>query len=135
MQTGRSDSLQIFHCLFSVDIARIECARGLKQQHMDFHRGHGTVLHSTRHDDELALIQVKRRLDARSVSVIHAEIAVQHQEQFILSLMVMPNELALKLYKLDVLAIELADDFRTPMFFEERQLLTQVYFLHIVQGI
>jgi hypothetical protein len=48
------------------------------------------------------------------------------EEQLVLVLVVMPDELALELHELHVLAVQLADDLRVPMRIEQRQLLARL---------
>ena len=66
-----------------------------------------TVLDAARDDDELALVQ---RQDA--VAELHVEPPVHHEEKLVLGVVSMPDELALELDELDVLAVQLADDLR-----------------------
>ena len=53
---------------------------------------------------------------------------LDHQEQFVLGLVMMPNELALKLDELHVRVIHLPDDLRAPMIRELPELLLEVHF-------
>jgi len=61
---------------------------------------------------------------------LHAEAALDDEEHFVLVVVVVPDERPLKLDQLDLLAVQLADDFRLPLLAELRQLLGQVDFFH-----
>jgi hypothetical protein len=88
---------------------------------------YGLVLDTSRHDKELALVELD---DA--VTEVDGEAAAQNEEQFVLVLMVMPDELTFKLGELDVLAIEFADDARAPTFRQLPELLREVDLLSLV---
>jgi hypothetical protein len=49
-----------------------------------------------------------------AIAELHVEPAVHYEKQLVLGVVSMPDELALELDELDVLAVELADDLRVP---------------------
>ena len=92
---------------------------------MDLFHGHGLVLDSPLHDEELTRVEgdvAATKLDGQA--------ALHHEEELVLVLVMMPHELALQLRDLDVLPVQLADDPRAPMLGEQAKLVAQVHFLH-----
>jgi len=85
------------------------------------------VLDPAWNDEELARI---KRDDA--LAEMDFEMALENEEQLVFVLVVVPHELALELDELHVLAVELADDARTPVLRELPELLGEVYLLHEV---
>ncbi len=108
------------------DIARVQRRGGLEQQDVDLLVGDGPVLHAPGHDQELALLQADL-----SVTEVHAEPSLHDQEEFVLVVVLVPDELALELDQLDVLAVEFADDLRAPVVLEEGQLLGEVHLVDV----
>jgi len=78
-----------------------------------FTRSDGFVLDPARDDEELALVELDY-----PVSKVNRELAGNDQEQFVLGIVVVPDEFALELGKLDVLVIQLTDNARAPVFRE-----------------
>ena len=107
---GRLEPLGRIDGALVAQVARIEGGDGLQKQDVCLGVGHGFVLDTSWHDKELALVQLD---DA--IAQVDSEPAPKDEEQLVLALMVMPDELALELGELDVLAVELADNAGTPM--------------------
>jgi hypothetical protein len=84
------------------------------------------VLHTSRHDEKLALFQ-----HDGMIAEFHPEPALNHQEEFIFGVVVMPDEWTLKLHQLDLLAVQLTNNFRLPVCGEQAELFAQVYFPHV----
>ena len=91
---------------------------------MHLTRGHGLVLDSPRHDEELALVEFDD-----SIAEVDGEATAEDQEELVLMRVVMPHELAFELRELDVLAVQLADDPRAPALRELLELLGEVHLL------
>ena len=83
------------------------------------------MLDAARHDQELA-----RSSHTCAIAKVHPEPSLDDEEQLVLALVVMPDELALELHQLDVLAVQLADDARIPVVGELGQLRGDRDLLH-----
>ena len=79
-------------------------------------------------DDELAGIDEKFAL-ATVLSNPHAERTFDYVEEFVFSLVMMPEELALQLGELDVGVVDLANDLGAPLIGEERELVREIDFI------
>jgi hypothetical protein len=87
--------------------------------------GDGPVFDATRHDQEFALFQPDV-----PIPKLHAKPAFDDEEEFVLVVVVVPDERPVELDQLDLLAVQLADDRRLPRVAERRQLLAEVHLLH-----
>ena len=112
------------------DVTSIQRTSRLKEQHVNFLARHRTVLRPARYDYEFALAELHALFRAGCILEFHAKCTMQYQEQFILRLMTMPDKLALKLYQLDVLPVQLAHDFGRPMILKRGELLRHVDLVH-----
>src|SRR4051812_2512422 len=83
------------------------------------------MLDAPGHDQELALLQPDV-----PVPEFHPEATPDHQEELVLVLVVVPDELAQELDQLDVLAVQVPDDLRTPALVEPRELLAEIHLVH-----
>src|SRR5262245_48362426 len=86
-------------------VARVQRRGRLEEQDVSLLLGHRPVFDAPRDDQELARFQPDV-----PVAELHAEAAVHDQEQLVLALVVVPDERALELDELDLLAVQLADD-------------------------
>jgi hypothetical protein len=68
------------------------------------------VLHTPQDDHELSGRNLEALWLARFVAIVHTERALDHQEEFVLLVVVVPGELALKLDEFDVLPVQFAGD-------------------------
>ena len=68
------------------------------------------MLHAARHDEELAAFEPHL-----AIAELHSESPIDDQKQLVLTVVVVPDELALELDELDVLTVQLADDARIPV--------------------
>ncbi len=83
--------------------------------------GDRLMFYAPRHDEELAFVELDD-----PVTKMYRQVAVEDQEELVLSLVMVPDELTFELGELDVLAIELADDTGAPMFSELLEFLGEV---------
>src|SRR5205085_4128948 len=85
----------------------------------------GPVIDAARDDDQLTFLD-----DDASIAELHREPSPVDEKEFVLVLVAMPDEHALELDHLHVMAVHVADDFGGPMRREERELLPQVDLVH-----
>ena len=92
----------------------------------------GAMLDSVWNDDEFSRTQLNR-----AISKFDPHPAAPDEKELIFSLVMMPRENALEFDHLHLLAIQLADDFRPPMFAESGELFFQAHLFHevIVAGV
>src|SRR5207245_11333151 len=84
-----SDPLELGDRPLVLDVAGVERARGLEQQHVDLvAEGPRTVFDAVRHDDQLAGADLPI-----AVPQLHAQPPVHDDEQFVLSIALIPPEL------------------------------------------
>src|SRR5207237_7148275 len=83
------------------------------------------VFDATVDDQELALFEPDV-----PIPKLHAKPAFDDKEEFVLGVVVVPDERPLELDQLHLLAVQLADDLRLPLVAELRQLLAEDYLLH-----
>jgi hypothetical protein len=81
--------------------------------------GYRTMFDTARNDKEFPLFQPNA-----VVTKLHAESALDDQEQLIFAFVVMPNKWACKPNKLYLLAVQFSDDFGFPVLAEERKLFS-----------
>ena len=87
--------------------------------------GCGAMFDATGNDQQLAFFQPDL-----PVPEIHPESSLHHQEQLVLIFVMMPDKLALELDEFDLLTVQLADDFGTPVVVKLGELLLDIYFFH-----
>ena len=80
--------------------------------------GDRAMLDAPRDDQELSFLQPDL-----TVTELHNEASLHDQEEFVLVIVVVPDELAPELDELDVLAVHLTNDLGAPVILEEGQLL------------
>jgi hypothetical protein len=97
-------------------VSRVQGARGFEEQHAARIVGHGPMLDAARDDQELSGLELDY-----AVAQFHAEPAFDHEEEFILALVLMPDEFAVQLGELHLAIIDVADDPRRPDIGELRQ--------------
>lgn len=76
------------------------------------------MLHACRHDEHLPLFKMNL-----TSAHLDRQRAFKHQEEFIFIRMGVPHEFPFKFRQLDVLTIELANNFRGPSLLKEAQFL------------
>src|SRR6266566_2937448 len=121
----RSDALELGDRPFVGDIAGVERGFRFEEHHMNFFIGDGKMLDAVRHDDELALSD-----DRFAVAEFHEQYALCHEKHFILALVMMPDEFALKLRCLHVKIVQLPDDFGAPAIGEAAELVRKIDRVH-----
>src|SRR6185503_9205301 len=95
-------------------VARVQRRSRLEQHKLDFFTTTWLVLDAARHDDQFAGAD-----DLEMVPKIHAKLAADDEEQFVFDVVMMPDEVAFELDDLDLLAVEVGDDFRRPVLVDE----------------
>jgi hypothetical protein len=103
-----------------IHVAGVPGAGRLKEKHSDFLRCDRSMLDPAGNHQEVSLHQV----DA-AVTELHPEGAVEHQEELIFLLVVVPHELAPELHQLHGLPVELGDNLRTPVLVNRSQLFAK----------
>ena len=106
-------------------VARVQRRGRLEQEDVDLLVGYRAMLDAPGDDEELALLQPDF-----SIQEVHAEPALHDEEQFVLPIVLMPDELATELDELDVLPVQLANDLRAPVVVEEGELFSDVHLVH-----
>ena len=81
---------------------------------MDLLFGDRSVLDASGHDEELALFQPNV-----AVPELHPESPLDHQEESVFVVVLVPDKLALEFYQLDVLPVQFANDLGAPVVVEE----------------
>jgi len=83
------------------------------------------MLDAARDDRKLALPEVQG-----PVAKLDPQSALQHEEQFVLPLMVVPDEFPFHLHQFHVGIVQLRDDLRFPGFVNPIELRTQIHRLN-----
>src|ERR1700722_1913110 len=117
--------LQLCERPFIHDIAGIESRSGFEQQDPTLFFGDGTMFHSARHHDKFSLFNPHV-----AFAELYAESSSYHQGHLIFIVMMMKDELALKLDHLNLLSVEFAGDARFPVFGNPGELLCDVDLFH-----
>jgi hypothetical protein len=86
-------------------VPRIERSRGFEEQDVDLFVRDWAMLDAPRDYYQFILREVDR-----PVAELHAKSPLDHQEQLVLLLVVMPYKLALELDQLDMLAVQFGQD-------------------------
>jgi hypothetical protein len=119
------NSLKPFQGPLIADVAGIQGGSRLKEKDLSFFVGHGTMLHAMRNDQELSFFNPDL-----PIPELHAEATLHNHEKLVLMVVMMPNEGPLKLNELDLLAVQLADDFRTPVSIETSEFVSEIDLFH-----
>ena len=106
---------------FAVD----QRVRRLEQENVHLFFGNRPVLDATRNDQKLALLQ-----PYVVIAEFHPKSALDHQEQLVLVIVMMPDERLGKLDQLDVLPVQLTDDPWLEIVIEQGQFLSNVDLFH-----
>jgi hypothetical protein len=102
-------------------MARIGDPARLDQQQPDLVLGIGLVFDSFRHDEHFA-----RRYVDRAIAEIDPENTFQHNEGLIRMLVIVPDEVALKLDDLELVVVHFGYDLRLPQLVEQFELSAEV---------
>ncbi len=118
-----------------VEIAGVERRRGFKQNDLDFIFGHRLVLDAFGYDKDFAGPQFNHPVAAIGrIAKMQLQPAADDPEQFIFLLMEMPIKLALQLGNLDLLAVQLGNNFGGPAVGERGKFFSNIDFfqMHLV---
>ena len=97
-------------CHFGFGVAGVLDGCRFEEHHFDFMVGYGAMLDSTRNYYEIAFGE-----GDGSVAELHSEASAYDKEELVFGGVIVPDELALELDELDVLAVEFADDAGIPV--------------------
>ena len=120
---GRLQTFQCFSGSLVAQVARIERRRRLEQEDVNLVRSDGLVFNSARNDEEVTLVELDY-----PVAKVNGQMAVEDEKEFVLGLVMVPDELALEFRKLYVLAVQLANNPRAPVLLDLLELLAEVHF-------
>ena len=98
------------NCHFGFGVAGVLDGGGFEEQYFDFVVGYGAVVDSAGHYYEVAFGERDG-----SVAELHAEAAANDEEELVFGGVIVPDEFALELNELDVLAVEFANDAGIPV--------------------
>jgi len=115
-------AIQLVYGALVDEVAGIEGGGRLEQHDTALLVGNGFMFDLPRHNDELALLHRDR-----SVPELHPELSLDYQEHLVFVVMVVPDELALKLDQLDQLSIEFAGDVWLPVLVNLGEFIRKVY--------
>ena len=121
-----SDSGEVGDRPVILDVARVQSGLRLEHQQVRLLLGNGEMLNASGNDDELALFQPNV-----AIGQPDQQSSLYDEEEFILRIVMMPDELSLDLHQFDVRVVELADDLRTPVVLEEAELASKVYLFRL----
>src|SRR6476661_10089245 len=120
--------LQFFQCSVIFHITGIESCSWFKQHDLTFFFCIRPMFNTPGDDDKLTLI------DSYGFAFkFHIKASFYYIKQFIFMIMVMPDKWAFELYQLYHLSVQLAHNFGTPLFFEQRKFFSKIYFFHFVK--
>src|SRR5262245_31421999 len=108
-----------------LDVSRVAGCCRLEDQDLRLFVGDRTVLDPARHDDELAGIHVDRM-----IAKLDTKAATYPEEELVLGLVMVPDELPAKLDELDLLAVQLSHDFRTPVLGDQPEPFGEIDLVH-----
>src|SRR5713226_10110 len=117
----RSDPLRVDGPI-APDLACVHGPLRLEEEDMDLVFRDGTVLHAPRDHRDLARAETQG-----PAGKFDPEVSVNNEEEFVLKIVMVPDELALQLDKLHVGLVELRDDLRFPIFLDPTEFLLQVH--------
>jgi hypothetical protein len=120
-----SNVIQRLNRHFVLDVAGVQCRRRFKQQNVNLFFGNRAMLDAMRDDQEFTLLDPHV-----TVAKFHAEPAFHYQEQFILDIVMVPDERASEFDQLYLLTVEFPDHSRLEMVREKRELFQQVDLVH-----
>jgi hypothetical protein len=109
-RVSESDSLELGDRPFIGDVSRIQSRFWLEEHDVNFVVGDGEMFDAARDDDEFALTH-----ERFMVAEFHAQRAFDHEKEFILVFVMVPDKFTLQFHSLDVAFIHLADDPGVPV--------------------
>ena len=90
--SNTSNPFQLANRARARHVARIERRGRLKQENMGFRKRHGPMLDAARDDEKLTFVQPHL-----PIAEVHSEASLHHQEHLVFMLMMVPEELTLKI--------------------------------------
>lgn len=102
-------------------VAGFHRSGGFEEQHVRFLVRHWTMLHATRHDEEFPFVE-----HDLFITEEHADAPPNHEEQFVLVLMRVPDEVAEEFPQTHHLSVEITRHARRPIVFDGREFLFQI---------
>src|SRR3954451_12463789 len=106
---SRLDLLHVLHGALVLQVAGIESRLGLDEHHVHFFLGAGKMLDAVWDDDELARPDRFRAFHPVFADA-HAQRALDHEEQLVFPVVMVPDKLALHFCHLHVHIVDLTDD-------------------------
>jgi len=85
------------------------------------------VLHAPGNDEELAFVEFDD-----PVAKVDRQVAVEDQKEFVLVLVMVPDELTFQLGEFDMLSVEFTDDSGAPVFSELLEFFGEVHLVVLV---
>jgi hypothetical protein len=120
-----SDFLQVCDRSSGSDVAGVQRRLRLDQHDVHFILSYRQVIRAARNYYEFT------GTDANlAVAEFYEQPAFDDEEQFILVLVMVPDEIALHLREFDVRVVQLPDDLWTPVIAEEREFISHVHLFH-----
>src|SRR5439155_8922870 len=121
MRAINLEPIEVGDGAFIANVPGVQCGIRLEQQDMRFFLRDRQMLDAVRDDDELA------RLDHEiAVSQLHAQPALHDEKQLVLTLVVVPDELARELRELHETVVDLPDDLGTPLILKPAEHLGEI---------
>jgi hypothetical protein len=108
---------------FVGDVAGVQDAAWLEAENFGFLIGAGAVLGSAWDNEALAGIECDD-----VITKFNAKAPLPDKEEFVFIFVVVPGEFTEYFYDFDLLAVEVGDDFGTPVFFEKAEFVCQIDF-------
>src|SRR6266567_3622648 len=102
-------------------VAGIQDAGWFKEQDLCFSIRACAMLHSSRHHNTLSRAHIND-----SVAKLNPESPLPHHKKLVLVVMMMPGELPLYFYNLDLLAVQSGNHFGSPVLAEQSKLLIKI---------
>jgi hypothetical protein len=121
----RSNSFELRDGPFVGDISRVQGGLRFDEHDMNFLVGDREMLDTARNNDKFAFAH-----DGFAVAEFHAQRAFDHQEEFVLVFMVMPDKLTLEFDGFDMALVYFTDDSRIPAVGKAAELFTQIDGFH-----
>src|ERR1700740_676193 len=120
-----SQPLELANSPFVGDVSRVQRVLRLQQDNMNFVVRDGEILDAAGNDDEFTFAH-----NCFMVAEAHAQRALHDEEQFVLVVVMVPNELALQFNGLYVAIVDLADHAGIPVVLKFAEFFRQVHGMH-----
>jgi hypothetical protein len=124
-QLWRSNSFELRDGPFVGEIARVQGSLWFDEYDVNFFVGDGEMLDTARNNDKFAFTH-----HGFAVAELHAQRAFDHEEEFVLVFMVMPDKLTLEFDGFDMALVYFTDDSRIPAVGKAAELFAQIDGFH-----